>query len=118
MVKRVSNPSYNTLRMRQWRADNLEHNRQYQNEYKRRRRSMVYGYYGDKCACCGETQFEFLSIDHIDGGGTKHREQEHIRGTGIIDWLLKHGLPDGFQVLCHNCNQAKGYYGKCPHQEE
>jgi hypothetical protein len=24
-------------------------------------------------------------------------------------------FPDGFQVLCHNCNLAKGYYGECPH---
>ena len=25
--------------------------------------------------------------------------------------------PPGYQVLCHNCNLAKGFYGSCPHQK-
>ncbi len=107
-----------TIRMREWRAKRKEHYAKYQTDYKRRRRQLVYDYYGGKCACCGETQFEFLSIDHIHGGGTKHRKEENIRGASVIDWLLRNGLPEGFQVLCHNCNQAKGYYGKCPHQDK
>jgi len=67
-----------------------------------------------RCQCCGETVHEFLSIDHIDG-----RSEEHHRGiVGAIlyRWLKKNGYPDGYQVLCHNCNQAKGLYGVCPHQ--
>ena len=32
------------------------------------------------------------------------------------EWLLRHGFPEGFRVLCHNCNQAIGVYGACPHQ--
>jgi hypothetical protein len=30
--------------------------------------------------------------------------------------LAKHGYPDTFQLLCHNCNLARGFYGTCPHQ--
>ncbi len=57
---------------------------------------------------------EFLAIDHIDGGGTKHRKK--IR-TGMFHWWLKkNGWPDGFRVACHNCNSALGHYGYCPHQ--
>jgi hypothetical protein len=27
------------------------------------------------------------------------------------------GFPkDLYQLLCHNCNQAKAWYGACPHQ--
>jgi len=26
------------------------------------------------------------------------------------------GYPTGFRVLCHNCNQAIGLYGYCPHK--
>ncbi len=114
-MSRALSTKENSIRMREWRAKNIQHSREYQNQYKRRKRQMVYDYYGGKCACCGETQFEFLSIDHINGGGTQHRIKEKIRGTGMIDWLIRKGLPEGFQVLCHNCNQAKGYYGKCPH---
>ena len=36
--------------------------------------------------------------------------------SAIYRWLIKHKFPPGIQVLCHNCNLAKGYYGACPHQ--
>lgn len=65
------------------------------------------------CACCGETILEFLALDHINGGGRQHRKTIKIRWW---EWLRKHGFPEGFRVLCHNCNQAIGVYGKCPHQ--
>ena len=73
-------------------------------------------HYGNKCACCGEKQYEFLAIDHIKGGGTKHRKS--INGKNIYLWLFQQKYPKGFQVLCHNCNQAKGYYGRCPHKNQ
>ena len=37
--------------------------------------------------------------------------------AGIYRWLIKHKFPSGIQILCHNCNLAKGYYGSCPHQD-
>ena len=33
----------------------------------------------------------------------------------MISWLINERFPEGFRVLCHNCNQAIGYYGECPH---
>lgn len=71
-------------------------------------------HYGGECDCCGENRYEFLSIDHINGGGNIHRKE--IRGN-MVRWLLKNGLPEGFRILCHNCNQAYGLYGKCPHKK-
>lgn len=71
--------------------------------------------YGGKCACCGEDRIEFLAIDHIDGGGRIHRKEINM---DITFWLKKHNYPPGFQVLCHNCNLAKGFYGACPHITE
>ena len=67
-----------------------------------------------QCACCGESEIDFLALDHINGGGGKHRK-EVGRGYRFIRWLQKNNYPDGFQVLCHNCNQAKSYYDGCPH---
>lgn len=71
-----------------------------------------YGHGNPKCVCCGESHFQFLALDHIEGGGNEHRKS--IRGP-ICWWIEKNNYPDGFQILCHNCNQAKGYYGECPH---
>lgn len=71
-----------------------------------------------KCACCGETEPKFLSIDHINGGGLQERMANGGRGaTGFYLSLKRRGYPEGYQVLCHNCNQAKGHYGACPHAE-
>lgn len=64
------------------------------------------------CKCCGESIYEFLCIDHVYGGGVQHRKQV---GTNFYRWLANNQFPNGFQVLCHNCNMAKGFYGKCPH---
>lgn len=35
-------------------------------------------------------------------------------------WIIRNDFPDGFQVLCHNCNFAKGKKGNnnmCPHEK-
>lgn len=74
--------------------------------------------YGGKCACCNESTFEFLAIDHVNNDGEEHRKEMQGYGRAIYRWLKKNGYPqDGrFQVLCHNCNMAKGLYGLCPHQ--
>ncbi len=69
-----------------------------------------------KCSCCGEKTIEFLGIDHIYGGGNKHRKLLKSKGTTLYLWLKKNNYPKGYQVLCHNCNLAKGYYGECPHK--
>lgn len=71
-----------------------------------------------KCECCKEKHVEFLAIDHINGGGIKHRATiGNRKGTGFYYWLKKNGYPNGYRVLCHNCNQCIGYYGYCPHQK-
>jgi hypothetical protein len=70
--------------------------------------------YGGKCACCGQTRAIFLCIDHINGKGHEHLRQIGTRGIGLYEWLKREGFPSGFQVLCHNCNHAKGTSDRCP----
>jgi hypothetical protein len=88
----------------------------YHREYARKRRKAAIEHYGGCCACCGESQYEFLALDHVDGGGNQHRREMGTTGGGrIINWIHSNGFPEGFRVLCHNCNSALGYYGHCPH---
>lgn len=82
------------------------------NGYWRRLRSEAVSAYGGECACCGETQLEFLQIDHIDGNGAAHRQD--LGYSEIYSWLRARAWPPGFQVLCANCNWAK-QLGVCPH---
>jgi ribosome-associated translation inhibitor RaiA len=68
-----------------------------------------------KCACCGEQNMAFLSIDHVEGGGNKQMRKLKRRGNGFYRWLRNNGYPSGYRVLCMNCNSALGLRGHCPH---
>lgn len=87
--------------------------------YQQKIKVLVLGHYSDgtpKCACCGETHIESLTIDHINNDGAQHRKiTECGSGTTLYLWLKKNGYPGEFQVLCMNCNWAKGRLGYCPH---
>lgn len=67
------------------------------------------------CECCGEKNKEFLTIDHINGGGNKHRKK--IKEYLPLH-LKKNKYPTGYRVLCYNCNCSFGFYGYCPHKEK
>jgi hypothetical protein len=77
-------------------------------------------HYGQECACCGEAEVAFLTLDHIEGNGRAHRCEalghESLGGSYFYRWLEKQGWPGGYQVLCWNCNSAKHFLGECPHQ--
>ena len=87
------------------------------NQGKRLQCLVAYGGNHPKCACCGEDTIEFLALDHINGNGRKHR-REVGHGTQLYYWLIANNFPPIFQVLCHNCNAAKQFYGGCPHQRK
>lgn len=76
--------------------------------------------YGGKCKCCGEKYIPFLVLDHIHPGGTQHRKdlKAYGRGSNFYAWLIKNDFPKGLQVLCANCNTAKGTKSKCPCRRE
>lgn len=89
----------------------------------------VINHYGGKCACCAETILVFLCIDHVNEDGAEHRRSIYPQrpwggrgngasGTKMYGWLKSHGYPEGFQVLCFNCNSAKHILGVCPHKSE
>ena len=80
---------------------------------------VLFHYGGDppRCACCGEMLLEFLSIDHIFGGGYQHRKKLGLNGSSLYHWLIKNKFPEGYRVLCFNCNMSLGFYGYCPHEE-
>ena len=93
--------------------------RNYQREYGQRIKIEVFDHYDKgKCRCCGEKKIEFLSIDHIHGRGRKHRNEIDRRGQRFYGWLRKSKYPSGYRVLCHNCNQAIGFFGTCPHKNK
>ena len=91
----------------------------YQKAKAQKERLTVIKYYSNgkiECNCCGEKIYQFLVIDHMDeryGKGHIHRKSI---GRTLPIWLIENNFPEGFQILCHNCNNAKGFYGICPHK--
>lgn len=70
-----------------------------------------------RCACCGESTLAFLAIDHVNGGGWKQYKELGV--GGFWSWLRKNNYPEGFQVLCHNCNMGRQINGgTCPHKAD
>ena len=64
-----------------------------------------------RCAACGFNDIRSLSIDHINGGGSKHLRE--IKGS-LYSWLKNNNYPLGFQVLCLNCQFIKrAQYQEC-----
>lgn len=67
-----------------------------------------------KCECCGETIIDFLTMDHINNDGAEHRKKV---GNGLYSWLKKNNYPEGYRVLCFNCNCGRSINnGVCPHK--
>lgn len=68
------------------------------------RKESVLTYYGNgKYACvrCGFDDSRALSIDHINGGGCKHKQQ--ISNGEMYKWLMDNNYPSGYRTLCMNC---------------
>jgi hypothetical protein len=91
--------------------------------YRLRKRAMVLSHYGGRCACCGEDDFHFLTIDHIDRQVPDthvHAEGKHAGtrkyGDILISQIIRDRMPEGLQALCWNCNSTIGALGFCPHQ--
>lgn len=76
-------------------------------EFRDTDRLKVLNYYSDKqiqCNNCGEPNIELLDINHIYGGGHRHVVSIRRMGSGIYTWLRLNNYPDGYNVLCCNCN--------------
>lgn len=86
--------------------------------YRDRIKKLVLNHYSDsklECSCCGENIYEFLVLDHVNGGGNKHRKELNGGPEAVYRWVVKNNYPIGFRVLCASCNHAIGIYGACPH---
>ena len=92
------------------------------------------------CNCCGYTGIEFLTIDHIVPKREMEKKFQRMvktinenvsitskdimagfnanrKADPLCQWLITNNFPKGFQILCWNCNFAKGILGKCPHEK-
>lgn len=86
--------------------------REYQRGLRKKYKDAFLEMYGGGCACCGEAVYDFLTIEHKQG------QEKASRRTGLVAYrdAIKEFRPDLYEVLCWNCNCAKGHLGYCPHR--
>lgn len=102
---------------RSWYQRNKESQCRYRKKQRFQYRQRVLDAYGGKCVCCSESEPSMLAIDHIHGGGNKERKNLYQCTHTLFKILKDQGWPkDRYQLLCHNCNYSKHYYGQCAHK--
>ena len=78
--------------------------------YRERIKQEVLTHYGNgKFACikCAESKMACLTLDHINGGGNRERQDKGLYGSVLYRWLRKQDYPLGYQTLCMNCQFVK-----------
>lgn len=93
----------------------IKNNRDKHNLYRKKSgiklKTEVFSHYcgGEvKCKHCETNELYLLTIDHVNGGGNKHRKATGMKtGYNCYCWLKRNSFPDGFQVLCWNCQFIK-----------
>lgn len=79
---------------RKWHAENRELHRATNTAARKRTRLACLEHYGKVCACCGEHRYEFLAIDHVNGGGVnigRKRAATRIDGSFVMAFLPDSG---------------------------
>lgn len=119
---RINNPDKIKSYQRARYQANLEKRRTYARNWNWKLKLETIAAYGGHCVCCGEDTPEFLSIDHINNDGNLERKRgadgirRPICGHKSYVRLRQQGWPSHVQLLCFNCNCAKGFFGECPHK--
>ena len=94
--------------------------RAYNRQWNKNVKIRVLEHYGGnppRCVCCNESILQFLTIDHTNNDGSLQRKTNPFTRHHLGYWLWQNGYPNGYQVLCWNCNVGKGLSGgQCPHK--
>lgn len=117
--------------MQRWRNNNPEKARakskyyreKYRDKYNQRKKQIqrervefILQKYGGKCVCCGEKNWRFLTLDHMNNDGKEHRKR--MTTSAIYTWAMKNDYPKNLQAMCFNCNCGRYMRGNniCPHK--
>lgn len=95
-----------------WYNQNIDKNRKRANQYKLAQKKLVFEYFGGCfCADCKTNDIDVLTLDHLKGGGQRHRLSfyKYQSGSGLyskFSSILRKGgtIPMEYEVVCRNCN--------------
>lgn len=113
---RKKNPGKIQELRRAWYRKHRQRHVEYARDSRRRLSYAVFKIYGGKCACCGERELRFLTLDHVKNNGGQER-RHGLKNNQLYRLIRNTGKRmAGIQVLCANCNLGKQWNaGVCPH---
>lgn len=126
----AANPEkYRKISLTYYRKNQDQQKQKRKERYKEYRQTVINHYTNNdpKCACCGEREDLFLTIDHINNDGHKDRKSSFVSGTGrrvtggqwVYKQIINNNFPSDIQILCYNCNCGKARNkGICPHKSK
>lgn len=120
-IRREKYPNYAKEHYQKYKITGAKVRKQAADRYRVKTTQTVFDHYGWLCACCGESNRMFLTIDHINNDGYVLKELAEKRyrlgGTGFYKHIIDNGFPEDLQTLCYNCNFGKNRNkGTCPHK--
>jgi len=96
---------------KEWYAKHAELSRKRCREANRERRRKILLHYSNNtltCKLCNFSDVRALCLDHINNNGAEERRRsKKPTGNSFYSYLIKQGFPEGYQVLCANCNMIK-----------
>lgn len=106
--------------LKDWRGRNRDKVAAYNAAHNEKAKRELVDALGGECACCGEKELAFLTLDHIGQVvPDNHRWSNGARVSGrrLLREIKAEGFPrDKYRILCWNCNAATAYGRPCPHE--
>jgi len=111
----VNNPEHYRAKQREYGKANRDSIATTVKQWRAALKAEMHAAYGARCACCGETESRFLTLEHTRRDGGAHRRE--LGGQANVYTALKRaGWPkDGYTLLCWNCQMSTSYGKSCPH---
>lgn len=93
--------------------------RYYKRIHRLKLRIKAYNLLGNQCDCCGEKCVDFLTVDHKNNNGNKHRKEIGRSSDVLNRAVIKHPNPTTeYRLLCANCHLSYTKIGYCIHNIE
>lgn len=99
---------------RKWRLENPERDNELGRIERQRLKMAILSHYSPNkvcCSSCGFNDVRALQLDHINNNGAEERVRlfgnRTCAGTTFYRWVRRNNFPEGYAVLCANCNIIK-----------
>ena len=84
---------------------------------RQRCRLVIFERYGGRCACCGLSDYRWLTLHHKNRDGGVERNHQKLNSANRLYHFIKQPKRDDLELLCYNCHRSLDFFGCCPHND-